>query len=263
MNPDALPSNWGLRAVLFHAGGLAVPSYETFVLLAIVAGFIAYWLAARKQPELGDRSAYLIMAALVGGVFGAKAPVWVMHYCEVAAAHSPLAWLSGRTIVGGLIGGTAAVALTRPWLGMRERSGNLFAVGMALALAVGRIGCLLRGCCYGVPTSLPWGLDLGDGIRRHPTQLYESLFAFGLFAWLVRASRRHPSPGAMFRTFMLAYFSFRFAVEFLRFEPRTVAGLTLAQIVSIGVVGYYLTIGRIANHPPLHEVAPYETVQSS
>lgn len=244
MSPNGLPANWGLRPILFHAGEFAVPSYETFVVLAIVAGATAYWLAARRRPELGDRGANLMMAALVGGALGAKVPVWAMHWREIAHAHSAVALLSGRTIVGGLIGGTAAVALTRHWLGMRERSGNLFAIGIALAIGIGRIGCLLRGCCYGVATALPWGLDLGDGIRRQPTQIYESLFALGLFAWLVRSSKRNPAPGALFRTFMLAYFSFRFAVEFIRDEPRPFLGLTLAQFVSLGVVAYYLTAGR-------------------
>lgn len=244
MNGDTLPSNWGLRPVLFHLGSLAVPSYEVFVMLAIVAGAVVYWKQASKRPNLGDRSAYLMMAALIGGAIGAKAPVLVTHFREIAASGSAAAWLSGRTIVGGLIGGTMAVVVTRRLIGMRERSGDLFAAGLALSLAIGRIGCLLRGCCYGIATSMPWGIDLGDGIRRHPTQAYESVFAAGLFLWLMRAGRHQHVPGALFRTFMLAYFVFRFGIEFLRVEPRVLGGLTLAQFASLAVVVYYLTFGR-------------------
>jgi phosphatidylglycerol:prolipoprotein diacylglycerol transferase len=155
-----------------------------------------------------------------------------------------MAVLSGRTVVGGLIGGTLAVVLARRLLGLRGRSGNLFAPALALAIAIGRLGCFCAGCCHGVPSALPWAVDFGDGVPRHPTQLYESLFALGLFFALRRAEGRAPAPGTLFRAFMLAYFSFRFLVEFLRTDVPFIAGLTLAQVASLGVLGYYLLTWR-------------------
>jgi len=262
MSPAGHPADWGFRPVLFEAGGVAVRSYEAFVLLGIAAAAFCFWLQSRKEHAMGDQAVYLVMAALVGGVLGAKLPVWVLHYREITGAGTAAALLSGRTIVGGLIGGTAAVALTRHRLGMRERSGNLFAPGLALGLGIGRIGCLLGGCCYGTATARPWGVDLGDGVMRHPTQAYEALFAFGLFAWLLAASRRNPAPGALFRAFMLAYFTFRFAVEFVRLEPRPYLGLTLAQVVSLGVIAYYALIARFDRAPPQGEPARRETEEA-
>ena len=125
-------------------------------------------------------------------------------------------------------------------LGITEKSGNLFAPAIALALTIGRLGCLLGGCCYGVPTGLPWGVDFGDGITRHPTQLYESVFALALCVFLLAVRRRFNEPGRLFGIFMLAYFSFRFLIEFLRAGDVTAIGLTAAQLASLGILAYYL-----------------------
>lgn len=231
--------SWGMAPVLGHIGALAIPAYETFVLLAVVAAMLVYAYGVRRHP-LGENSIYLLLAALIGGTLGAKIPVWVTHFREIVAALpdvTPL--LSGRTVVGGLIGGVLAVDLTKKRLGIAGRTGNLFAPALALGIAIGRIGCLLRGCCYGMPTSLPGGIDLGDGILRYPVQIYESLFAFALFAVLLALRKRVTGDGMLFALFMLAYFSFRFCMEFLRVEPRPYAGFTLAQVVAAGVIAYY------------------------
>jgi prolipoprotein diacylglyceryltransferase len=125
------------------------------------------------------------------------------------------------------------------------------AAGTGLALAMGRIGCLLGGCCYGIPSRLPWSINLGDGVWRHPTQIYEALFALALFVYLQIAKRTVTAEGALFGRFMLAYFTFRFGIEFLRVEPRPYLGLTLAQVVSVGVIAYYLYTGRKRAMPEL------------
>ena len=81
--------------------------------------------------------------------------------------------LGGKTIVGGLIGGLVGVELVKLAMGIRRSTGDLYAPALAVAIAIGRIGCLLTGVAddtSGTPTSLPWGMDLGDGVSRHPTQ---------------------------------------------------------------------------------------------
>jgi len=94
---------------------------------------------------------------------------------------------------------------------------------------------------------VPWAVDFGDGAPRHPTQLYESAFALALFIFLLAARRKFSAPGRLFGIFMIAYFAFRFGVEFLRAGDVTALGLTAAQLVSLGVVAYYLRseLGRI------------------
>lgn len=239
------PEHWGVCPTL-HLGGVAIPAYGAFMLLALIAGITVYVLLARKHPVQGQQGLLLLLAAVIGGVLGAKIPVWVMNWRQILDALPDIGpILSGRTVVGGLIGGVLSVILMRRWLGIAMPSGNLFTPAIALAIAVGRVGCFCAGCCYGTPVS--WGVNFGDGVPRHPTQLYESAFALALFVFLLAARRRFSEPGRLFGIFMIAYFAFRFGVEFLRAGDATSIGLTMAQIVSLGVVAYYLRneLGRI------------------
>lgn len=239
------PEHWGVYPTL-QLGGMAVPAYGAFMLLALIAGITVYALLARRHPVQGQQGVLLLLAAVIGGVLGAKIPVWVVNWRQIVAVLPDIRpLLSGRTVVGGLIGGVLSVILMRRWLGIVTPSGNLFAPAIALAIAVGRLGCFLGGCCYGV--AAPWGVDFGDGVLRHPTQLYESAFALALFAFLLATRRIFSEPGRLFGIFMIAYFTFRFGVEFLRAGDVTSVGLTAAQLVSLGVVAYYLRseLGRI------------------
>lgn len=102
---------------------------------------------------------------------------------------------------------------------------------LAVAIAVGRVGCFLTGLAdhtCGSPTTLPWGVDFGDGIARHPTQLYEALFLLGLAGLLSAWRRRAPATGDLFRGFVAGYFAFRLAVDSLK--PAACRGLGLTSI---------------------------------
>ncbi len=236
----ALGPSWGVRPILFHLGSLPVPSYTVFATLGLAAGLWVYWREARRQRATGQNTFFILMAGLTGGVLGAKIPILVQEWDTLVARFpDPGPLISGRSIVGGLVGGALAVILVKRWLGICDRRGNLFAPAIALGVAVGRIGCFLEGCCYGVPTRLPWGVDFGDGIPRHPTQLYECLFLLGLFLVLHRAQGRVTTPGLLFRALMIAYMSFRFLVEFIRVEPAGWLGLTIFQWVALLAVLYY------------------------
>jgi prolipoprotein diacylglyceryltransferase len=114
----------------------------------------------------------------------------------LAYAGAPLIWSQppGKTIVGGLVGGWVAVEWVKKLRRLSIRTGDLFALPLTLGIALGRIGCFLTGLSdqtYGNVTSLPWGIDFGDGIRRHPTQLYEIAFLLGL-ALLLRLFTAQP-----------------------------------------------------------------------
>ncbi len=132
-----------------------------------------------------------------------------------------------------------AVWLVKRRLGIRERLGNYLVPSLALGIFFGRIGCYLTGCCYGVTTRLSWGVDFGDHIARHPTQLYEAAFAFVLFVG-AQATLSRWAPGMLFRWFMVVYFGWRFAIEFIRVNPASAVGLTYYQLAAIGVVLLYL-----------------------
>ena len=205
-----------------------IPAYAIAMILAFVAGFAVYRCNTRGMEKNSEHLFPIILAAFFGGIIGAKLPVILMNL------RFGLNWqtiLAGRTIVGGLVGGTLGVLLIKKKLGIRARYGNLLAPPIALGMAVGRVGCLLSGCCFGTPTALPWGIDFGDGIARHPTQLYEMIFCLIAFVLLQRARKTAP-PGSLLTRFFLAYFIFRFFEEFIRpFAP--IAGLTTFQWICL------------------------------
>ncbi|MEI7833134.1 MAG: prolipoprotein diacylglyceryl transferase family protein [bacterium] len=256
---EAPHSNWGVMPVLFHVNGTAVPGYSFFILLGLLLGCAFYVWKSWGNPLPLEHKLSLLLAAVVGGIIGAKIPIWVQYFPTLIAAHDIMRWFPGRTIVGGLVGGVLAVTLVKYIFHIQMKTGDAFAPALALAITVGRLGCFCAGCCYGVPANLPWAVNFGDALPRHPTQIYEAIFAALLFGYLLFMEKKLAArTGELFRHFMLSYFTFRFLIEFLRQEPRPYLGLTLAQVVSFGIVLYYITVyrTRLANV----EVATQEVV---
>jgi phosphatidylglycerol---prolipoprotein diacylglyceryl transferase len=210
------------------------PVYAALILAAIVLGFL---LSRRFQQPLklpaSDRVGILI-GAFCGAMIGAKRPFVLGDWDGL---RSGAAWFSdGKTIMFGLVGGYAGVELAKAILQIRVKTGDTFAVPVPLAVAVGRLGCFRAGCCYGTPTNLPWGVDFGDHIRRHPTQIYEAAFhvtaAFVLLLFLRKGLFR----GQLFKLYLVAYFTFRFFTEFLRPEPRLWLELTGYQWAALALI---------------------------
>jgi phosphatidylglycerol---prolipoprotein diacylglyceryl transferase len=107
--------------------------------------------------------------------------------------HNPAYLIGGKTIVGALAFGLIAVELMKRSIGLRTSTGDLYAIPLALGIAIGRVGCFFTGLAdntYGTPTNLPWAIDFGDGIPRHPTQLYEIAFLLLLIPVLYRVLSR-------------------------------------------------------------------------
>jgi len=172
-----------------------------------------------------------VLAGIFGGIVGAKIPIWLMHFDLIAS--DPALLLPGRTIVGGIIGGTISVYAAKKILRIRGKKGNMFAPAIALGVAIGRIGCFLTGCCYGKHTTLPWGVDFGDG-PRHPTQLYEAGFMLIVFFYLL-SIRKNAKPGFLYMMFVNLYFSFRFIEEFIN-EGDLFLGLNIFQYLSLAAI---------------------------
>src|ERR1700730_2918850 len=156
--------------------------YTLFMILALVVFLVARHFQPRLTALPWWHRVALALAAFVGGAIGDKLP---FVFASDTNWLSREAWLTdGKTITTGLMGAYLAVELTKFTLEIRVKTGDTFAVPLALALTVGRWGCFFNGCCYGTETSLPWGVDFGDGLRRHPTQVYESLFHLTMAAVL-------------------------------------------------------------------------------
>ncbi len=244
LDEHVAPAGWGIRPVLFSVNGVEVPAYGFFVGSALIVGALVYWLEARKNKQADENGFYLAIAGLLGGAIGAKLLEWLINY-DFVIKHffDPRTFLYGRTIVGGLIGGTIAVLAVKKKMKIGRRMGNAFAPAIALGVAIGRIGCFLAGCCFGKATNMDWGVDFGDGVLRYPTQLFESAFMLAMFFYLKnKAKKPDVKPGQLFTELMLAYFSFRFLLEFIKAEPVTFAGLTIFQYISIVVIIYLVFI---------------------
>jgi prolipoprotein diacylglyceryltransferase len=207
--------------------------YTLFMLLAMIAFLLArHWIpkpATLAKLPLKKRLA-LVLAAFVGGAIGAKLP-FVLVYPDGWVA--PEAWLAdGKTITTAIAVAYLSVELTKASLDIHVKTGDTFALPLALALAIGRWGCFFNGCCYGSPTDLPWGVDFGDGIRRHPTQVYEVLFHLAMALILWQMVRRDLLRWQQLKFYLIAYAVYRFLTEYIRPEPPLWLGWTFYQWVA-------------------------------
>ena len=215
--------------------GSTTPWVYPWIMLASLA--TAFALRARTpQPSglTGRERAGIALGAFCGAMIGAKLPFALADWHAFLEGR---AWFeNGKTIVFGMVGGYAGVELAKAMLGVRAKTGDGFAVPVAGAVAVGRLGCFAAGCCHGVATTLPWGVDFGDGLRRHPTQLYEMAFHATLAIVLAILQRRGMFRGQLIKLYIIAYLIYRFATEFLRPEPVLALGLTGYQWACLALV---------------------------
>lgn len=208
-------------------------SYAVFAALAFLAAWRIRSAELRRLGMAQDpQMRRLGWAALAGAIVGAKLGMVLFEAGPWLAALANFD-LTGKTVVGGIAGGIAAVELAKWRLGIRVRTGDAWAVAVPVAQAIGRIGCLLHGCCAGVASEVPWAVEIG-GVRRHPTQLYEAALDVAL-AGVLWSIRQKPRPaGNLFRLWVVGYAAIRFAMEFLRADAVPQLGpLTWVQIVCV------------------------------
>lgn len=234
--------------VYLSLGPLSIHPHFFFELLAYTLGFQAYRWLSKRSPVQTPRAQqlWILMACIVGAALGARLLAWL------ETPYDPLTgqWMvPGKTIVGGLLGGWIGIELIKRRLGILVRTGDAYVLPLALGIAWGRIGCFLTGLSdhtYGMATALPWGVDFGDGVMRHPTQLYESLFLVltALVLWCARDLLRHH--GLMFRAFMGAYLSFRLGVECLKPSLKIYGGMSAIQWACVGgLIALLISLMRI------------------
>jgi len=234
--------------VFIPIGSLKLHPHLVFETLAYAIAFRVY-LAMRKRhgDALDDGSRWwIVAAAAMGAVLGCKVLYWFEDPAATLAHwHDPAFLMGGKTIVGALIGGLFFVEIAKHHLEIKRRTGDLFVVPLCVGIAIGRIGCFLTGPedhTGGVATTLPWGVNFGDGVPRHPTQLYEVLFALTLGVFLWRQSKRPHAEGDLFRLFMVGYFAFRLLCDFLKPDDvRVFLGLTAIQWACVLMLAYYFT----------------------
>ena len=167
------------------------------------------------------------IGAFCGAMIGAKIPFVLADWPGMLNGS---AWFShGKTIMCGIVGGYFGVELAKWSLQVTVKTGDSFALPVAIAVAIGRLACFQGGCCFGIPTTLPWGVvfpTAGDLLPRHPTQIYEAIFHLTAAATLAMLQRRGKFRGQLIKLYLLSYLSYRFLSEFIRPEARLQLGLT-------------------------------------
>jgi prolipoprotein diacylglyceryltransferase len=212
------------------------------VLAWISAGVAGLWLTRIKHvsfpasPAPWPYVAFALLGAGIGAVVFGSANLWL-------SGQSGL----GRSIEGAIAGAILAVEIYKRYAGIEARTGARFALPLAVGIAIGRVGCFLAGIddfTYGTPTALPWGHDFGDGVPRHPVQLYESATMLAAAVLYVRAALRH-NEFVIANGFYLVvgfYGLQRFVWEFIKPYGTLVGPLTLFHCLSAALVAYALVM---------------------
>lgn len=233
-----------------HFFGRSLSLHFIFETLAFVIGFRYFlYLKRNKQSEISSSNYIWI---LIGASFGALICSRLLGALErpdiFFSDQMNLFYLyTNKTIVGGLLGGLFGVELTKKLIGEKESSGDLMTYPLILAIMIGRIGCFSMGIheeTYGIATNLPWGMNLGDGLLRHPVALYEIFFL--LFLWLSLKkikNRIELQNGVLFKLFMIGYLLFRFILEFIKPSYINSFNLSTIQVACLlGLIYYFCTI---------------------
>jgi len=237
---------------------VTIPIGQSSLSLHFVCETLCYFIGYRYYVYLRQHTADLIssenrLLIFIGAAIGALIGSHLVGVLEkpLMLSQLSLAYLMGnKTIVGGMLGGLIGVELTKKQLKVTVSSGDLMVYPLIVAMIIGRIGCFLAGLedgTYGVASNLPWAINFGDGIRRHPTNLYEIIFWLMLWVSLKMIERRYTfSNGSRFKIFLSSYLVFRLLVEFIKPDYFFNFGLSVIQVTCIAGILYYY---KVLLHP--------------
>lgn len=262
-----------MKPILFSIGEFNVYGYGLMLALAVVAAFVVSMIRAKffykTNPDL------LFNAGLVGiifGLIGAKLTYWIVEIKAVIANPKMLLDLGGGFVVyGGIILGVLMPVLYLKLI-KKERALPLLDLAMpaiSLGQAIGRVGCLLAGCCYGAEApegswfaiTFPAGAEAPVGIPLYPTQIMSSVGNLLLFAFLLIYTNRERFAGEVVSFYMVLYAIGRFVVECFRADPRgNVGALSTSQFISIfmfaGGIALWIILKK-KNYAPIRKLGRY------
>ncbi|WP_397364113.1 prolipoprotein diacylglyceryl transferase [Olleya sp. R77988] len=225
--------------------GININIHLVLEYLAFFIAFRYYVFLRRKNTDAINTNNRLsiILGAALGALIGSRLVGFLENPLIEFTTKNLIQLLNTKTIMGGLFGGLLGVELAKKMIGEKQSSGDLFVFPIILGIFIGRIGCFLSGInefTYGKETSSFFGMDLGDGLLRHPTSLYELVFLTLLFIILRFINNNYRlKNGELFKVFMLSYFGFRFFIEFLKPNIFYTLGLSTIQILCVICWLYY------------------------
>lgn len=205
--------------------------------LSYLVGAGVFLGAARRRGLATEGMGILAGVGFVSGIVGAKLTQAVASGLALSKVANP----GGRALLGGLLFGWVGVEVAKRALGIRRSTGDLFALALPAGEAVGRIGCALNGCCYGVACESPFAV-WSHGAWRFPSQLLSSAVAAATFGFLLWLSPRVRREGDLFRVYLVLFGVTRFGLEFVRWREALVLGLSPMQwfcldLIVVGGIG--------------------------
>lgn len=228
------------------------------LILEYLAFFIAfrYYVSIRKKiaDDISDKNRLsIILGAIVGAIIGSRVIGYLENPLITFNTSNLIQLLNTKSIMGGLFGGLLGVEVSKKIIKETKSSGDLFTFPIIVGIIIGRIGCFLSGIkefTYGKETDFFMGMNLGDGKMRHPTSLYEILFLIILFILLKKINNLTKNEdGLQFKVFMIAYFGFRFFIEFLKPNTFYVLGFSSIQFLCITCWIYYIpTLNKLIKY---------------
>ena len=250
-------------------GSVTIHTYGLLLALAFIAGI---WITSRNAQKQGldsDSIWNLGLVVIFSALVGAKALLFISDYSYYSQNPREIFSLSTLRSTGVYYGGLALALLASFWYVRKAKLpgwtvADLAAPGLALGQAIGRLGCLSAGCCYGKPTNLAWAISFTNqysfenvgvplNIPLHPTQIYEAVGSFALFGYLMWRLGRKRFTGQVILEFLAIYSALRFVIEFFRDDDRSfvLEGiLSTSQLISLlTVLGAAAVLFFIRNRP--------------
>jgi phosphatidylglycerol:prolipoprotein diacylglycerol transferase len=228
-----------MHRILFSFDGLNVYSWGFMVALGIVIATIFILKDAQKKNIDPDNLLNIGMFSILCSLIGARVYYVIEHHQDFATNLVSVfyLWDGGLVFYGGLVGfAIAFYLLTKHYKIDFLSLTDLIAPFLPLAYAIGRIGCFLNGCCYGIVANTPISVVFADAHvpgRRIPTQLIDSFVSFLFFIYLYSQRGKEKFKGDLTTKYLIMYSISRFLIEFLRDEARIFFGLTHSQVFSI------------------------------
>lgn len=228
-----------MHPVLLKIGPLILYSYGLMLALAYLCGIVWAIYMGKREGFREEVILDLCLVGLIASVIGARL-AYIVFFWDSYRAHpweALMIWKGGLVFQGGLV-----LAILAVWFEISRRKLPLLklldiaAPTTAIGYAIGRIGCFLNGCCYGIECDLPWAVRFPDlpGLR-HPTQLYASIAGALMFLVLIYLWKHRKFEGQLLFSGLILYSVYRFLIEFIRTNPEYWFGLTQAQLASIPI----------------------------
>ena len=255
--------------IIFDFGVISIFGFEfhpvinSYGFMLMMAFYSCYYFLNKDLNRLGydaKLASDIVFAAAVGGILGSKIYYLIENFERVKADPTGMIFSgAGLVFLGGLMGGTLGVTYVikknkLSWI----KFADIVAPLLILGYAVGRVGCLLVGDDYGLPTNMPWGIAFPNGLppstysvfqsyypwvnlegfspgvlKVHPTQIYESVIGFGIFYYLYQKRSKVVIVGSLFFTYLIFAGAERFFIEFLRVNSKYLFGLSGSQLISL------------------------------